>query len=201
MQGEIYIDTDENHIFDHFFHFVRSFKNRQCTIEILMGQAQAGCIFSPFRVDDHAFYLRCLFFIFTFREVAHKHLDQPTNFQRSRYFQSHYPLRSNHQLQASMSKVNSNVPDYEAKLATMTRQMEKQQKLIVMLEKKLCQQEKLCKTMEIQLRNEINCVKQEFINKICKLKYVMLIFCFILNVFTIWCKLYNHNCVVISDSH
>ena len=72
-----------------------------------------------------------------------------------------------------MSSVGKNVDDSPSNLQTVIRQLKKHEKLIVRLEKRLCEQEEKHKIMEDQLKNEIKCLKKE----ICQLRYVALNAC------------------------
>ena len=72
-----------------------------------------------------------------------------------------------------MSSVGKNVDDSPSNLQTVIRQLEKHEKLIVRLEKRLCEQEEKHKIMQDQLKNEIKCLKKE----ICQLRCVALNAC------------------------
>ena len=63
-----------------------------------------------------------------------------------------------------MTTTEKNIVEYESKLETVILELEKQQKWITTLEKRLCEQED-------KLRHEINCLKQE----ICQLRCVFTI--------------------------
>ena len=63
-----------------------------------------------------------------------------------------------------MTTTEKNIVEYESKLETVILELEKQQKWITTLEKRLCEQED-------KLRNEINCLNQE----ICQLRCVFTI--------------------------
>ena len=62
------------------------------------------------------------------------------------------------------------VGDDASNLQRIIRELSKHEKSILMLEKRLCEQEERHKKTENQLKNEINCLKKE----ICQLRYVVL---------------------------
>ena len=72
-----------------------------------------------------------------------------------------------------MLNANKTVDEGTSTLESVIQELEKHEKLIVRLEKRLCEQEEKHKILEDQLKNEIKCLKQE----ICQLRYVVLDVC------------------------
>ena len=59
--------------------------------------------------------------------------------------------------------------EYKSALDKVILQVAKHEKSILLLEKRLCEQEEKHKKTENQLKNEIKCLKQQ----ICELRYVL----------------------------
>ena len=80
-----------------------------------------------------------------------------------------------------MSSVEQNayVGDDAPNLQRVIRELSKHEKSILLLEKRLCEQEERHKKTENQLKNEIKCLKKE----ICQLRYVVLVM--------LWCPFFQ----------